>query len=572
MARGFLIGATAGRTTLTGEGLQHADGHSPLLAATNPAVVAYDPAYAYEIGHIVRDGLRRMYGESPEDVYLLPHRLQRADTCSRPSRRTSTSRASCAGMYLLQPTDRRTPTSAPAGADPRLRASPCRGRWRPRQLLRDDWGVAADVWSVTSWSELRRDGLRCDEQAFLQPAGEQAPTPYVTQRLAGAPGPGRRGQRLHAPGAGPDPAVGAAGLRVTRRRRVRLLRHPAGRPAVLPHRRPVDRDAGAAAAGAARRGRPGGCRRRRSSSTGCSTWPPARPATPAARPDALALISSSPSRGSIRPHGEPSTGLHDRRSRRGRAESVSAGLRSRVAIGSTRWAIGRSSSRRRSWLRPTAAASGCADRASRCAGRRPGGRPRPRPGPAGGRPRRRARAGRQWPTPRPSASVREPRLAQHQQPPRPGPGRWGRGRSRWRAGGSACRGRRGPTAGPARSGGTRRAGCARAPRRAPRRRRPRPGLAAWSAGPRGPPRRAGGRSRPARRTRRASLGSSRQAGRSSGASSVPLSAAGRGGRPLGQRGRGRRGCQPGGGADPGTTWDLLAHPAGPSAAWGCRTP
>src|SRR6185312_1870099 len=62
-------GATAGRTTLTGEGLQHADGHSPLLASTNPAVVAYDPAYAYEIGHIVRDGLQRMYGESPEDVF-----------------------------------------------------------------------------------------------------------------------------------------------------------------------------------------------------------------------------------------------------------------------------------------------------------------------------------------------------------------------------------------------------------------------------------------------------------------------------------------------------------------------
>src|SRR5262249_32284454 len=69
MARGFLIGATAGRTTLTGEGLQHADGHSPLLASTNPAVVAYDPAYGYEIGHIVRDGLRRMYGEAAEDVY-----------------------------------------------------------------------------------------------------------------------------------------------------------------------------------------------------------------------------------------------------------------------------------------------------------------------------------------------------------------------------------------------------------------------------------------------------------------------------------------------------------------------
>ena len=62
MTRGFIIGATAGRTTLTGEGLQHADGHSPMLAATNPAVLTYDPAYGYEIGHIMRDGLERMYG------------------------------------------------------------------------------------------------------------------------------------------------------------------------------------------------------------------------------------------------------------------------------------------------------------------------------------------------------------------------------------------------------------------------------------------------------------------------------------------------------------------------------
>src|SRR5690606_12565431 len=69
MARGFLLGATAGRTTLTGEGLQHADGHSQLLAATNPAVVAYDPAWAFEISHIVQDGLQRMYGENPEDVF-----------------------------------------------------------------------------------------------------------------------------------------------------------------------------------------------------------------------------------------------------------------------------------------------------------------------------------------------------------------------------------------------------------------------------------------------------------------------------------------------------------------------
>ena len=70
MARGFVLGATAGRTTLNGEGLQHEDGQSPLLAATNPAVVHYDPAFGYEVGHIVRDGLRRMYGETPEDIYF----------------------------------------------------------------------------------------------------------------------------------------------------------------------------------------------------------------------------------------------------------------------------------------------------------------------------------------------------------------------------------------------------------------------------------------------------------------------------------------------------------------------
>jgi pyruvate dehydrogenase E1 component len=188
MTRGFLVGATAGRTTLTGEGLQHADGHSPLLAATNPAVVSYDPAYAYEIGHIVRDGLRRMYGESPEDIYYYltvynepyvqpvePEGLD-VDGVLR-------------GMYLL----RRSDLTGPDDQDrPRAQilASGVAVPWalEAQQLLRDDWGVAADVWSVTSWSELRRDGLRCDEQAFVQP-GSEPPVPFVTQRLAGAPGP-----------------------------------------------------------------------------------------------------------------------------------------------------------------------------------------------------------------------------------------------------------------------------------------------------------------------------------------------------------------------------------------------
>jgi pyruvate dehydrogenase E1 component len=184
MTRGFLIGATAGRTTLTGEGLQHADGHSPLLAATNPAVVAYDPAYAYEIGHIVRDGLRRMYGESPEDVYY--YLTVYNEPMVQPAEPEGLDvEGVLRGMYLLK--------RAEAGGDrPRgqILASGVAVPWalEAQDLLRDDWGVYADVWSVTSWSELRRDGLRCDEQAFLQP-GTEARVPYVTQRLADAPGP-----------------------------------------------------------------------------------------------------------------------------------------------------------------------------------------------------------------------------------------------------------------------------------------------------------------------------------------------------------------------------------------------
>ena len=184
MTRGFLIGATAGRTTLTGEGLQHADGHSPILASTNPAVVAYDPAYGYEIGHIVQDGLRRMYGEAPEDVfyYLTVYNEPIVQPAAPENLDVE---GVVRGIYRLSASD--------SGGDrPRaqLLASGVAVPWalEAQQLLRDDWGVAADVWSVTSWSELRRDGLACDQQAFRHP-GEQAPVPYVTRALAGAPGP-----------------------------------------------------------------------------------------------------------------------------------------------------------------------------------------------------------------------------------------------------------------------------------------------------------------------------------------------------------------------------------------------
>ncbi|MGZ4627303.1 pyruvate dehydrogenase (acetyl-transferring), homodimeric type [Oryzihumus sp.] len=186
MARGFLIGATAGRTTLTGEGLQHADGHSPLIASTNPAVVSYDPAYAYEIATIVEDGLRRMYGDTPEDViyyvtvynepYVQPAEPEDVDT-----------EGILKGMYLLKPGNVEGAEQAPRA---QLLASGVGVPWalEAQELLRNDWGVVADVWSVTSWSELRRDGMAADEQSFLHPEAEQR-VPYVTQRLQDAPGP-----------------------------------------------------------------------------------------------------------------------------------------------------------------------------------------------------------------------------------------------------------------------------------------------------------------------------------------------------------------------------------------------
>lgn len=188
MTRGFLLGATAGRTTLTGEGLQHADGHSLLLASTNPAVVAYDPAYAYEIGHIVRAGLERMYGQEGEDVdrnvyYYLT--VYNEPMVQPPEPQDVDVEGIVRGLHKVSP-------AMGSGDRPRVQllASGVAVPWalEAQELLGKDFGVDADVWSVTSWNELRRDGLACDEWAFDHP-GEQAPVPFVAQRLGDAPGP-----------------------------------------------------------------------------------------------------------------------------------------------------------------------------------------------------------------------------------------------------------------------------------------------------------------------------------------------------------------------------------------------
>ncbi|MFG2944818.1 pyruvate dehydrogenase (acetyl-transferring), homodimeric type [Streptomyces adustus] len=182
MGRGFVVGGTAGRTTMTGEGLQHGDGHSHLLAATNPAAISYDPAFAYEIAVIVRDGLRRMYGERPENVfYYLTVYNEPKHQPPMPAL-PGVEEGIVRGIYRFRPAD-------PAVSGPRLQllSSGTAVHWalRAQELLAADWDVHADVWSVTSWTELRRDAMRADDARMR---GEER-TPFVTRALAGAPGP-----------------------------------------------------------------------------------------------------------------------------------------------------------------------------------------------------------------------------------------------------------------------------------------------------------------------------------------------------------------------------------------------
>ncbi|WP_129336226.1 pyruvate dehydrogenase (acetyl-transferring), homodimeric type [Cellulomonas endophytica] len=184
LTRGFLIGATAGRTTLTGEGLQHADGHSPLLAGTMSHVVHYDPAYGYEIRHIVRDGLQRMYGQDGRDPNVVYYLTVYNEPMVQPAEPEGVDvEGILKGIHLLAPVE---------GDGPRAQilASGVGVPWalEARQLLADDWGVRAAVWSVTSWNELRRDGLAADEHNFLHP-GEETRQAYLTTKLQGAEGP-----------------------------------------------------------------------------------------------------------------------------------------------------------------------------------------------------------------------------------------------------------------------------------------------------------------------------------------------------------------------------------------------
>jgi pyruvate dehydrogenase E1 component len=181
-ARGFLIGGTAGRTTLNGEGLQHEDGHNHVIAATIPNCVAYDPTYGYEVATIVHDGLRRMVAEQEDVFYYL---TVMNENYPHPAMPEGAEEGIVRGMYLLREAE-------DAGGAPRVQllgsGTILREVLAAAALLREDFGVAADVWSVTSFTELGRDGMEADRWNLLHPT-EEPRRSYVEQCLAGRPGP-----------------------------------------------------------------------------------------------------------------------------------------------------------------------------------------------------------------------------------------------------------------------------------------------------------------------------------------------------------------------------------------------
>jgi pyruvate dehydrogenase E1 component len=197
-ARGFLVGGTAGRTTLNGEGLQHEDGHSHVLASVIPNCVAYDPAYGYEVAVIVRDGLRRMLAEQ-EDVFFYLTIMN--ENYVQPAMPEGAEEGILRGMHLVA-----------AGDDAQIQllgsGTILREVLAGAELLREEFGVGADVWSVTSFTELRRDGMETERRNRLR-AGRDGAEPvrsYVEQCLDGRPGPAVAATdylRIHADGIRP---------------------------------------------------------------------------------------------------------------------------------------------------------------------------------------------------------------------------------------------------------------------------------------------------------------------------------------------------------------------------------
>ena len=181
-ARGFLIGGTSGRTTLNGEGLQHEDGHSHILASTIPNCVGYDPTYAYEVAVIIQNGLKRMYGDN-EDVYFYITTLN--ENYPHPAMPEGAEEGILKGMYKLKTVEAETP-----GLKVRLLGAGAilREVEAGAELLARDFGVTSEIWSVTSFTELRREGLEAERWNLLHPEAEKRLS-YVEQCLAKGQGP-----------------------------------------------------------------------------------------------------------------------------------------------------------------------------------------------------------------------------------------------------------------------------------------------------------------------------------------------------------------------------------------------
>jgi pyruvate dehydrogenase E1 component len=182
-ARGFLLGGTAGRTTLNGEGLQHQDGHSHLMAATIPNCVSYDPTFAYELAVIIQDGMRRMYQEQEDVFYYL---TVMNENYAHPAMPEGAETGIIRGMYLFNEGKAQSatmPTVQLLGSGTILREVIAAA-----ELLEKDFGVVSGTWSVTSFNELRRDGLDCERWNMLHP--EAAPrVSYAEQCLGKRKGP-----------------------------------------------------------------------------------------------------------------------------------------------------------------------------------------------------------------------------------------------------------------------------------------------------------------------------------------------------------------------------------------------
>ncbi|HCT62098.1 MULTISPECIES: pyruvate dehydrogenase (acetyl-transferring), homodimeric type [Acidobacterium] len=178
--KGFLMGGTAGRTTMLGEGLQHQDGHSHVLSSTVPTCVSYDPAYVYEMAVILRDGLRRMY-ENNENVFY--YITMYNEDYAMPAMPDGVEEGILRGLYKVSPAAKGKAVAQLFGSGPILREA-----LRAQQILAEKYGVQTDVWSVTSYTELRRDALAVERWNRLHPADAEK-TPYLLEALKGTKGP-----------------------------------------------------------------------------------------------------------------------------------------------------------------------------------------------------------------------------------------------------------------------------------------------------------------------------------------------------------------------------------------------